>query len=83
MDLFGLLLYIVIGALAGWLAGQVMRGHSLGLGPSIVVGIIGSLVGGFAFRLIGLAATGLIGSLLVAFIGACLLLWIVSMLRRT
>jgi uncharacterized membrane protein YeaQ/YmgE (transglycosylase-associated protein family) len=58
----GFLYFLVIGAVAGWLAGQLTRGHGFGLLGDIVVGIIGAMVGGFLFGLIGLRSYGLAGA---------------------
>lgn len=80
----GILLWIVFGALAGWIASMVMRTNQ-GLLIDIVVGIVGAMIGGFIFRAFG--ASGVSGfnvySLLVAILGAIVLLWIVKAVRRT
>ena len=68
---------IVIGILAGWLAGKIMRGRGFGLLLDLVIGIVGSLIGGFVFGLLGLHAYGLIGSIVVATAGAVMLLYLV------
>ena len=74
------LLLVVIGALAGWLAGQFMRGNGFGLLGDLVVGIVGSFAGGYAFRATGVElGGGLIGSVIVAFFGALLLLFVVRL----
>ncbi len=71
---------IVIGAVAGWLAGQFMRGSGFGLLGDIVVGIIGAFIGGYLFRAAGVQlGGGLIGSLIVAFVGAVVLLLVVRL----
>ena len=76
----GLLWFVIIGAVAGWLAGQFMKGHGLGLPGDIVVGIIGAFIGGYLFRSLGVEiGHGLVGSLIVAFIGAVLLLFVVRL----
>jgi uncharacterized membrane protein YeaQ/YmgE (transglycosylase-associated protein family) len=76
----GLILFIVIGALAGWLAGQFMRGNGFGLIGDIIVGVIGAFIGGYLFRAAGVElGGGLIGSLIVAFVGAILLLFVVRL----
>ncbi len=80
MSLEGLIIYLLIGLIAGWLAGVVMRGGGFGLLGDIVIGIIGSFIGGFLFGLLGLGATGLIGSIIVAFIGAIVLILILRAL---
>jgi uncharacterized membrane protein YeaQ/YmgE (transglycosylase-associated protein family) len=71
----GLLAWILVGAIAGWLAGQVMSGGGYGVLTDIVVGLIGAFIGGllFSFLLPGSAA-GLLGSIVVAFIGAIVLI---------
>ena len=73
--------FIVIGALAGWLAGLVTRGRGFGILGDFILGVIGALIGGFLFRLIGLASYGLIGSLVTATVGAIVLLALVRMLK--
>jgi len=72
---------IVIGILAGWLAGKIMRGRGFGLLGDLVVGIVGSLIGGFVFSLLGLASYGLIGSIVVATVGAILLLYLIRLIK--
>lgn len=73
--------FLIIGAVAGWLAGKIMRGRGFGLVGDLVVGILGSLVGGFIFRLLGIASFSLIGSLVTATVGAVVLLWIIHRLK--
>ena len=81
--MLGSLIWIlVIGALAGWLAGLIMKGSGFGLLGDIVIGIVGSIIGGFLFDLVGLAAYGLVGRLLMAVVGAVVLLFIVKLIRR-
>ncbi|MFT4563919.1 MAG: putative membrane protein YeaQ/YmgE (transglycosylase-associated protein family) [Gammaproteobacteria bacterium] len=78
----GFILYILIGALAGWLAGTLMKGGGFGLIGNIVVGILGALVGSFVFTLLGISAGGIIGSLITATAGAALLLFIVGLIKN-
>jgi len=73
---------IVIGILAGWIAGKIMRGNGFGLLGDLVVGVVGSLLGNFIFGLFGLGAYGLIGRLVVAVIGALFLLWLIRLIKR-
>jgi uncharacterized membrane protein YeaQ/YmgE (transglycosylase-associated protein family) len=77
----GLLAWLVVGLVAGFLAGQVMKGGGYGVIGDIVMGIIGAFVGGlvFSFLMPGSEA-GLIGSIVVAFIGACLFIALVRAL---
>lgn len=76
----GILSWIVVGLIAGWLAGQVMRGGGYGLVGDIVIGIVGGLVGGYlAGALFGVpdAVNGInVVSIIVAFVGAMLLIWL-------
>ena len=74
--------WLLIGAIAGWIAGNIMRGGGFGLLGNIVVGIVGALVGGWVFGLMGIAAGGTLGSLVTAVVGACVLLFIVSLVKR-
>lgn len=81
----GLLTWIVVGLIAGWLAGLVMRGGGYGLIGDIIIGIVGGLLGGFlATSVFHLPAdvNGInLESILVAFVGAVILLFIVRLLR--
>ena len=81
----GLIAWLVVGLIAGWLAGKVMSGAGYGLIGDIVTGLVGALVGGFLFGQFVTAAEGFWGSILVAFLGACLLIFIVRFvaLKRT
>lgn len=78
-----LILFLIIGALAGWLAGQIMKGSGFGVLGNIVVGVVGAVIGGFVFRLVGLAAFGLVAELIMATVGALILLWAVSVIKRS
>jgi uncharacterized membrane protein YeaQ/YmgE (transglycosylase-associated protein family) len=69
----GIISWIVVGLIAGWLAGVVMRGGGYGIIADIVLGLIGALVGGFICGFFVEGDTGFWGSILVAFIGACIL----------
>ncbi len=82
MDQMGWLAWIVVGAIAGWLASMVMNTH-LGLIGNIVVGIVGAFLGGFLFRAIGEnGATGFnVWSIFVSFVGAVVLLGVIRFLR--
>lgn len=73
---------IIIGILAGWLAGKIVKGHGMGVGIDLLVGIVGSVLGGWIFGLLGLAAFGLIGRLVMSVVGAVVLLLIVRALKR-
>jgi uncharacterized membrane protein YeaQ/YmgE (transglycosylase-associated protein family) len=77
-----LLYFIIIGIVAGWAAGTLVRGGGFGLVGDLIVGVIGAVIGGYLFSLAGVAAGGLIGELIVATIGAVVLLAIVRLIKR-
>lgn len=74
--------WIMVGLVAGWLAGQVMKGRGYGVVVDIILGILGGIVGGFVFGLLGLHAGGLIGQIVVAFAGAVILVWITRKVKK-
>jgi uncharacterized membrane protein YeaQ/YmgE (transglycosylase-associated protein family) len=77
----GILAWLIVGLVAGFLAGQVMKGGGYGIIGDIVMGIIGAFVGGFLFSfLMPGSSAGLIGSIVVAFIGAVVFIAIVRAL---
>ena len=82
MDLTGLVIFLAIGAVAGWLAGKLMKGGGFGLLGNIVVGIVGAVIGGVMFGLLGISTSGLIGSVITATAGAVLLLFIVDLIKK-
>lgn len=82
MTLTAIVIFLVIGAVAGWLAGLIMQGGGFGLIGDIIVGIIGSLIGGWLFSLIGISTGGLIGEIVAAVIGAIILIAIIRVIKR-
>src|SRR5207302_1336868 len=83
IDMNGLIWFLIIGAIAGWLAGLLMKGRGFGILGDIVVGIVGAVLGGWLFGALGISAGGgLAGSLIVAFIGAVILLFLVRLIKR-
>jgi uncharacterized membrane protein YeaQ/YmgE (transglycosylase-associated protein family) len=78
-----LLWEILIGIAAGYLAGQIVKGHGMGVLVDLIVGIIGSLIGGWIFGMLGLGAYGLAGQLVVATVGAVVLLLLVRLIKRS
>ncbi|MBL0160392.1 MAG: GlsB/YeaQ/YmgE family stress response membrane protein [Bryobacterales bacterium] len=77
-----LLWFLLIGILAGWLAGQVMKGGGYGLIGDLVLGIIGAFVGGWILGLVGVTAGGFIGRVITATIGAVLLVFLVRLIKK-
>lgn len=82
MDITSVLIFLAIGAVAGWLAGTIMTGGGFGLAGNIIIGIVGGVVGGFLFRLLAISAGGLLGSMLTATVGASVLLFLVGLIRK-
>ena len=78
----GILWWIIVGLIAGWLAGQVMKGGGYGMLADIVLGILGGILGGWIFGKMGIGATSTIGSIIVAFIGAVILVRLTRLVKR-
>ncbi|PYO93272.1 MAG: GlsB/YeaQ/YmgE family stress response membrane protein [Gemmatimonadetes bacterium] len=74
---------LLVGLVAGWLAGKIMKGSGYGVIGDIVLGVIGAVVGGFLFRLVGIAAYGTLGAIIVATIGAIALVALARALKKT
>ena len=74
--------FLIIGGLAGWLAGKIMKGRGFGLLGNLGIGIVGGVLGGFLFSLFGLSGTGIMGSLVTALVGAVVLIWIVNLIKN-
>jgi uncharacterized membrane protein YeaQ/YmgE (transglycosylase-associated protein family) len=77
-----LLWILIIGLIAGWLAGKIMKGSGYGVAGDLVIGIIGALIGGEVFGLVGIAAYGLIGRVIMATVGAVLLIFLIRLIKR-
>jgi uncharacterized membrane protein YeaQ/YmgE (transglycosylase-associated protein family) len=79
----GIILWLIIGAVAGWLAGKIVEGAGFGLIVDIIVGIVGAFIGGWLAGVLGIdIGGGLIGSLIVAVIGAVILLFALRLIKR-
>ncbi|HEY3243887.1 MAG TPA: GlsB/YeaQ/YmgE family stress response membrane protein [Phycisphaerae bacterium] len=77
-----LIAFLIIGLLAGWLAGKITRGRGFGLLGNLLIGVLGALIGGLLFRVVGLVAYGLLGRLVMALAGAILLLYLLGRTQR-
>ncbi|HOU23262.1 MAG: hypothetical protein BWY10_01947 [Chloroflexi bacterium ADurb.Bin180] len=77
-----ILYWLIVGGIAGWLAGKVSKGRGFGLVGNIIIGLVGSVVGGYAFQMLGLAAGGTIGNIVVAFVGGLILVAVVNLIRK-
>ncbi|MGE3804936.1 MAG: GlsB/YeaQ/YmgE family stress response membrane protein [Gemmataceae bacterium] len=77
-----ILYFILIGIIAGWLAGLIMKGGGFGLLGDLIIGVVGALIGGFVFGLLGLRADSLLGSLVTATVGAILLIFLLRLIKK-
>lgn len=78
-----ILWFLVVGVVAGWLAGVLVKGGGFGLVGDLVVGVIGAFLGGFLFSTLGASGGGgLVGSIIVATVGAVVLLFVVRLVKR-
>ena len=83
MGIESLLVFLLVGAVAGWLAGQIVKGYGFGLLGNIVVGIVGAFVAGFLMPRLGLGIpAGILGSIIYATVGAVLLLLLIRVIKR-
>lgn len=82
MDITSVLIFLGIGAVAGWLAGALMKGGSFGLIGDMVIGVIGAFIGGWIFGLLGIASGGLIGAIITATVGAMVLLFVIRLVKK-
>jgi uncharacterized membrane protein YeaQ/YmgE (transglycosylase-associated protein family) len=78
-----LLWFLIVGIVAGWLAGVLVKGGGFGVIGDLVVGVVGAVLGGWLFSTLGASAGGgLVGSIIVATIGAVVLLFVVRLIKR-
>jgi uncharacterized membrane protein YeaQ/YmgE (transglycosylase-associated protein family) len=83
MTIESLIIWLVIGGIAGWLAGQVVKGGGFGLIGDVVLGIIGAVIAGWLLPHVGiLIGGGIIGAIINAFIGACIILFVIRLIKR-
>ncbi|MDZ7859163.1 MAG: GlsB/YeaQ/YmgE family stress response membrane protein [Candidatus Krumholzibacteriota bacterium] len=74
--------FLLIGGVAGWLAGLIMKGKGFGILVNIIVGVIGGIIGGWLFGVLGIGGESLIWTLVTALVGAVILLFIVSLFKK-
>ena len=79
MQVESLLGFLIIGAIAGWIAGKPMQGSGFGILGNIVVGVLGAVIGGAVFGFVGITSGGMFGSLVTAVVGAAILLFVVGL----
>jgi uncharacterized membrane protein YeaQ/YmgE (transglycosylase-associated protein family) len=83
MDLQGLIILLVVGAIAGWLAGVIMKGYGFGLIGNIIVGILGAVIAGWLLPYFHIyIGAGIIGAIINAVIGAVILLFVIGLIKR-
>jgi uncharacterized membrane protein YeaQ/YmgE (transglycosylase-associated protein family) len=78
----GLIWWIIVGLIAGWAAGKIMKGGGYGVIGDMVLGILGAIFGGWLVGMLGFGRGGLIWSILVAILGAVILIWLVRLVKR-
>jgi uncharacterized membrane protein YeaQ/YmgE (transglycosylase-associated protein family) len=79
----GIIAWLIIGAIAGWLSGKIVDGSGFGLIVDILVGIVGAVIGGYLAGALGIAVGGgMISSIIVAVIGAVILLFVLRLFKR-
>ena len=84
MELEAIIIWLIIGAIAGWAAGQIVKGYGFGLIGNIVVGIVGAVIAGWLLQQLGiLIGGGILAAIINAIIGAVILLVLVGLIRRT
>lgn len=83
MGIESLVVFIIVGAIAGWLAGQLVKGYGFGLVGNIVVGIVGAFIAGWLFPFIGVSiGSGVIAAIIHATIGAVILLVLIRLVKQ-
>jgi uncharacterized membrane protein YeaQ/YmgE (transglycosylase-associated protein family) len=83
MGIESLLVFLIVGAIAGWLAGLIVKGYGFGLIGNIVVGIIGAFIAGWLFPALGISlGTGIVAAIIHAVIGAVILLVLIRLVKR-
>jgi uncharacterized membrane protein YeaQ/YmgE (transglycosylase-associated protein family) len=74
--------WIIVGLIAGWAAGKIMKGGGYGVVMDIILGIIGAVVGGWLLGALGIQAGGFISTIIVAIIGAIFLIWLTRLIKK-
>jgi uncharacterized membrane protein YeaQ/YmgE (transglycosylase-associated protein family) len=83
IDVQNLIIWLLIGAVAGWLAGMIVKGYGFGAVGNIIVGIVGAAIGGWLLPRLGIFTGGdLLGTIITAVIGAIILLFLIGLVRR-
>jgi len=81
MTIKPILIYLVVGSVAGWLAGKIIKGDGFGLIGNMFVGVVGALIGGIAFDFLEISAGGMFGFLITAIAGSIILLFFINLIK--
>lgn len=81
-DFVSLIIFLIVGLIAGWLADVAVKDVSFGLLGHLIIGVIGAFIGGFLFGLIGIGSGGIVWAIISAFVGAVVLLLIIKLIRK-
>lgn len=81
--ILGPIMWVIIGLIAGWAAGKIMKGSGYGVVMDIILGIVGAVIGGWLMGLLGIYSGSLIGTTIIAIIGAIFLIWLSRLLKKT
>lgn len=82
MGTTSLIVFLLIGIIAGFLAGKIMKGSGFGLVGDLVLGVVGAFVGGWVFGMLGFLPVGIIGTLISATAGAVILLFVIRLIKK-
>ncbi|HXA79731.1 MAG TPA: GlsB/YeaQ/YmgE family stress response membrane protein [Opitutaceae bacterium] len=82
MTLQEFIIFLLVGAVAGWLSGLITKGSGFGLAGNVIVGIIGAFLGNLLFGLVGIAAYGLLGHIIFAVVGALLFVYLLRFIKK-
>ena len=77
-----LLYFLMVGLIAGWLAGKIIKGKGFGTLGNLIIGCIGAVLGGYLFHIFGIFTYGFIGSLITALGGALVLIWLIGLITK-
>ncbi len=80
--LVSIIIWIIVGGIAGWLASTIVKGGGMGLVGNVVLGIVGAIVAGFLLPAIGIGLSGIFGAIIAAAIGAIIVLLIIGLIKR-
>jgi len=77
-----IIVFLIVGLIAGWLAGQIWKGGGFGLWGNLAVGVVGAFIGGFILKFAGFSYQGFIARVIAAVLGALVLLWGINQVKK-